>query len=136
MKVSYKSVYTLLSNYYVRISSIDSFISQFSEDTFSAAIMFATQNEDYRFLSVMTSEKKLYENEFALFYRNDGSEPISLMINKDLNIFELSVLCKKSNGKIPSKEFEIIIEASCDNLKIDKTDLIKQFNSFLTLKTT
>jgi hypothetical protein len=125
MKISYQATYFLLEKYFARVSSIDEFLEDHvSSDIFSASVLFAKEQEDYRYLSTMISGKS--ESDNFVFFTNFKSDhpPIVIEKDKDLSLLEFALLQNKCGIHI--EEFKSVVESTSENngLKKEEVDIM------------
>lgn len=131
MFISYKAVYHLLEDYFLRRSLNQLFSTKKDEQIFESSKVIAMALEDYSYLDIMVNKKDLLDQKYCLFIRENEKDnfPLILEKNKKINIVELAIISRKCPF-IPEQKFYDIIESTSLNNHTSSKQTKEAFDSF------
>lgn len=127
MKIPHKAAYHLLDRFYAR-RSFNGFIqSDISLDIFNAALIFAQQKEDYKFLASAVTQREEFDRDYCFFTGPGLENPIILKKDQDLTVIEFAILYK--NCGIHISAFVETVNSIAENERLDAEKIVNYFKS-------
>lgn len=125
LSISFKATYTLLDRFYTRRSA-SSYIQNIPGNIFEASKAFAHAIEDYDYLDVVVTNRLMLDEKYILFMDENHHMPITFKNRNNLTLLEFAILARKCFS-IHKKEFEAVIEATCEDCGADTQKCITHF---------
>jgi hypothetical protein len=111
--ISYKAVTHLLEREY-KSYRINTFIKEIPEGIFQGSLIFATNVEDYRYLSTMTTKRDEFNKEYDIFLGEKHDLPLILRLDNGMRLNEFAILYHKCSIHI--NEFKDIVYAQSEDI--------------------
>ena len=117
IRISHKSVYSLIEEHYVR-KTLKGVITDIDLSTFRMAQVFALTNEDFEFMNVMQEDLNQYDKDYALFVNYEAAEVIALESKDEFTFIEVIGLSIMLKEVIPLQKFKEVIHSQASGKSI------------------